>query len=177
MGKKTDAANAIRQLAVQYQGMMEAADLLEQTGSFEQAAAEAKAAAAEAAAAREAALVTLSETIERISKVEDEAKSIESKANADALAIVAAAESKAQGIIDQAKADGAAKIAGLLGPANDQLAVLTAEAKRLSDAISMEEETLRQLRAQTQQANDDAKAAEKKLAAVRNTIAKLAGVE
>lgn len=173
---KLTAADAIRNLAVQYQAMVYAADALQAIGSLEQAANEAQAATDDANARRDQALQDLDNAQQAVSAAKEQALSILAEARDTADQTVIAAKSKAETIMANANQQGqiaidaaAAKANGLVSSVSGKVDDLTAKAQQLGSDIA-------ELEAKRDAAVADAQAADDKLAAVQSKIRKLAGV-
>jgi hypothetical protein len=108
-----EAADSIRRAAKQYEVFVKAAEILETTGSFENAAKEAQAAHAAAVKARDTALGELAQAKVDLAKAIDLAAKVSKGAKEEFEAVLAdariKAENEATGIKDKAKA-AAAKI-------------------------------------------------------------------
>lgn len=124
MSKKITAAETIEALANQYRAMVEAADMLKQIGSLENAVVEAKKAIEAAAVERDAAQAEVAQakadakkakekTAEFYASINATADEIRAKAAADVEQMIAAAEVRADGIVAQAQQEAAAAMSGL----------------------------------------------------------------
>lgn len=92
MSKHTDAADAIRRMAKQYEQMVVAADILEEIGSLDNAAKEAKAFATEMQLEVARARDDLAKAKEEVKAAKQEAESIVNNANGTAEKIVQKAQ-------------------------------------------------------------------------------------
>lgn len=121
MANKIQSADAIRRLAIQYQAMVEAADLLESIGSLEQASKEAEKAAS---AARE----NLKIAEEELASVKAETKKAKAKGD-DVIALAVGAGNEK---LEQADLEAKAIVAA----ANEQADLIVAKARKDADAIT-----------------------------------------
>lgn len=171
---KNAAAQSIRRLAVQYQGMVEAADALEQIGSLEQHEAEVRARLAVAQAAETNARHTL-ETIEQASRDADaEQKATREQTMHEHDATVDAAVVQANDILGAARAR-AQEIVTAATAESEKLHELTireqtAAGQRLEQLVREETEAL----ARKSAAEAEAVTAQAKLDAIRKQIADIA---
>lgn len=174
MSKYKEAADVLKRQAVKYESLMSAAAALDDIGSLEQAAAENQKAAAEAVEAANRAraeLDSINAEIEQAkTKRADKIKETEGivakaifEANEKATAILAEAETQAQKIKFDATNQAQLQANGVARQIHDLNAT---KAKLASDVAEM------QNRARI--ATDEAVEAEKRLAKVKESIAKLA---
>lgn len=175
MSSKSNAAESIRRLAVQYQQMVEAADLLDSIGSLEQAAAEAKKAAEAARADTAAARAEADKAKAEAKKSKEKVDKILSDADGEALAKVQEAEIKAQGIVADAKA----KAEQITNKAAVDVADATAGvAGRVAELTTMRlrlEQELAALQNDIDAKKAEADDVEKRLAKAQAQVAKLLG--
>ena len=104
MSKYSEAAEAIDRLAVQYQGMLVARDLLREVGSLDQAAAEANRAREKADTDRDLALVELADVQREVARAQDTAKAVLVEAQVLAAKVQAGAEERANAVLHAADA-------------------------------------------------------------------------
>lgn len=183
---KLQAANAIRRLAVQLQGMNEAADILEALGSTEQVIAQAKVDSEKArkdlftstglleeanknlAAARAEAGKVLNAAQEKadtlVTQARLEAEQITAEAKAQAEHTVRGAVQTAQDLVVRETADARAQLDSLLG----QVRTASAQLERLQAQADAEHQTTAEAQAQSQ-------AAQAQLAEVQDKLRKILG--
>lgn len=170
---KINAADAIRRLANQYEGMVAAAAMLEEIGSLEQAAKEAKAATHDAKAERDKALAELEQAKAAVLKAQADAADVlqqaQFEAGIKAADIKQAAEQEAATIRANAEREAAA----LLAPAQARLDKLAGQARDVENATAAAQNELGAIRARIALATEEADAAEKRLAEMRAAISKL----
>lgn len=134
MTQHTDAADAIRRIARLFEPLMKAADVLEESGSFEQAANEAKARAEAAQAERDEILGKLAEASTTLGQLEPkvrEAQEALGRAQQEAADTVAKADTQARQMVAKAEEQAAQKQADATREADRVMA----EAKRTADAM------------------------------------------
>ena len=174
MSKYLDAAQTLERQAVKYEALMQAAAALKEIGSLEQAAAEQQAAANTAMAAANQARSELANIMEEIEQAKHsratklkETDGIVAKAifnaNEQATAILAMAEAQAEKIKLDATNQAQLQANGIARQIND----LNLTKTKLAGEIT-------ELQNRAQIATADAEAAEKRLATVKASIAKLA---
>lgn len=120
----SNAVESIRRLAMQYQGMIEAADTLEALGSLEQATDEAKAAQAKASSELAALTTDIQKANAYLVDLQNEASRVIEISKAQAESIINAAsieaDSRVQASIVAAQAAGEARFKEIVAPAEDK---------------------------------------------------------
>lgn len=175
MADYSNAVQTLKRLAVQYQGIVDAVELVEKLGSIEQATAEAArardAARAELATAlrdRDAAFVALE-------GARKEAEDVKAAAAAEVVSARAKAESDAALVLANARA----RVDEIIGEANARANAAheaqTLRADLLEQEIGAMEQSAIAAREASAKANADADTAAKKLSDIQAAIAKLAG--
>lgn len=175
MASKSNAAEAIRRLATQYQQMVEAADMLDQIGSLENAAKEAKAATEAARAEAEAARAETVKAKDEAKKAKDKVAAVMSDAEELALVKVQEGEVKAQEMVADAKARAQQILnAAALDAANVTVGI-EAKVAELSATRDALEHGVSELQAQIVTKQAEAEELEKRLAKAQASIAKILG--
>lgn len=175
MSKSSDAADAIRRNAKQYESLMHAAELLDRLGSLENAIAEAKIQVDVITQEREAAQAEYTNLQHTLTKKKAELKQVTEAAHAQAdkivddadatrLTIIADANEQATQIIERALLGKTSELDALQSNINIAQAAL---AKAIADGQAA---TIKS--AETNAAADDA---EKRLAKIKATLANLNG--
>lgn len=179
MTQSHDAADAIRRLAKQYEGMVFAAEVLERIGSFENATNEAIAAKNKAEAERDVLLNEAKAATDAAAQsVADAALTVDEllrSVNQQAAEIVAAATAKGQDAFERAIAsanrEAQAITAGATRNAEEAVAQLQSAQSQLILLAGQIEDATNELGELT----DKASAAEARLAAAKESINKLLG--
>lgn len=179
MTQAHDAADAIRRLAKQYEGMAYAAEVLEKVGSFENATNEAIAAKNKAEAERDVLLNEAKAATDAAAQsIADAALTVEEllkSANQQASEILAAATAKGQDAFERAVAsanrEAQAITAGATRNAEEAVAQLQSAQSQLILLTGQIEDATNELGELT----DKASAAEARLAAAKESINKLLG--
>lgn len=173
MSDKSTAAEAIRRLAVQFQGMVEAADLLEKVGSIEQATQEATKARVAAESSRDRALETLRTAREQAEQINSDLAESVIDSQRKAALLLNSASDRANAIM--LEADQRSK--ALIQSGQEQA---SAALEQISTQLSAMQSKLTDLTAEVETAlrNRDAawqatELAEKSLAAVQDKIRSL----
>lgn len=173
MAKATDAAESIRRLAKQYESMVVAADILEQIGSLENAQTEAKKSLEQHQLARDAEVKALAEAKEATKKAKEQATDIVKDAESKALTIEIGAKSEADKLIDKAKE----RDAKMLSEANSQVQATLAGVNNQIVGLELHkfdlEKAIKGLADEVSGLMLEADAQEKRLAKVKEAIAKL----
>ena len=177
MSKYAEVAQLLQREAKRYEALNSAAAALNELGSIEQAAAEQQSAASAAKEAADRARAELANLVEEIEQYkvnlakrrqdgDDTIAKANAMANAQATAILQMAEQQAAQIKERAASEAAKMVNETnqsISAANTEYAGLVAEISGLKDS------------ARTTEA--EAQAAEKRLAKVKESIARLAGVD
>lgn len=175
MANKSTAAESIRRLATQYQQMVEAADMLDQIGSLENAAKEAEKATAAARAEADSAQADAAKAKADAKTAKDKVAATMADAEEKALVIAQQAEIKAQELI----ADGKARAQQILTKASLDAANATVgiegKVAELSATRASIEQSLVDLQSQIDAKQVEAEELEKRLAKAQASIAKLLG--
>lgn len=149
MSDKQTAAASLRRMAVQYQGILEAADALEALGSIENATKEAVSAREAAEKARDVAKETLASFIAQADKIKEECTTLVVTANADAASILNKAKQEAGAVIADAveKSSAAAneRTAVILAGAERKAKEAAAEYERVTFLLTEAQDTLKKL--------------------------------
>ena len=173
MADKITTAQTIRQLAVLFEGMVDAANTLEAIGSIENAIAEAIKAKDEAVAERDAVKAEAKKHKDAIKKAKDDFQQIIFEANTKADDIKAAAQAEAVAITQSATDQADVLIAhaqqqhgATLADAHDRLIQLNTQLGVIKSEIANAESA-------RDAANAEAEAAETRLANAKDAIKKL----
>jgi chromosome segregation ATPase len=173
MARATDAADAIRKAAKLYENFVIAADILEQIGSLENAQVEAKKALEQYQLARDAEVKALAEAKEATKKAKEQATDIVKDAESKALTIEIGAKAEADKVIDNAKA----RDAKMLSDANSQVQTTLSGINSQIDNLRVHkgelEATVKELGDEVSSLVLEADTQEKRLAKVKEAIAKL----
>lgn len=146
MTNYANASDALKRLAVQYQGLMDAADAFDQLAQFESIKAtaqkdaalareDAAAAADELAVARSAIKAQKAKAIEMMAESKAACSGEIESAQAKALALIADANLAAAAIVDQAKREEAAALAGIAAQVDN---LTTAKALLIDEGNALE---------------------------------------
>lgn len=172
---KITAAGAIRSLANKYAAMNEAADILEQLGSLDNATAEAIRDKEAAIADKKAALIELEKAQGALKQSKDQAKAILEKSVVDANEWVAGAKSESEAIVKEAKA----QAQDILSKAsNDNLVALSMVKSNIdsaSDKLSKINEELEAKKAELANLDELIAQSQEKHLAAKAAIAKILG--
>jgi hypothetical protein len=175
MANKLHAAEAIERLAVQYQQMIEVAEILKKIGTVEQATKEAEQAAAAARAEAAAARADADLAKADVKKAKDKAAALLDKAADDVAAMIAEGSAKAAGI--EADAITAANVTRdqAKRQASEMLIAATAQKNQLvSDFKALSQQCVdldNEIKAKT----EEVELLESRLAKAQAQIAKLLG--
>lgn len=175
MASKSNAAEAIRRLATQYQQMVEAADMLDQIGSLENATKEAERAAAVARAEADAAQADAAKAKADAKTAKDKVAAVMSDAEELALAKVQEGDIKAQELIADAKARAQQVLTKASLDAANATVGIEGKVAELSATRASLEQSLVDLQGQIDAKQVEAEELEKRLAKAQASIAKLLG--
>lgn len=174
MAKATDAANAVRRAAKQYEAFMQAAEILETIGSLDNAAQEGLAALDVVRADIDLAKNELVATQTKTAAIIAEHDNIIAKANEVAKKTIEAAKIKENEIISNAEC----KATSFCNEAKSKAGEMISAAQLEADGLQLMCDTMRadieHLTARAREANESAEAAERRLEKVRSSISKLA---
>lgn len=175
MASKSTAAESIRRLAVQYQQMVEAADLLDQIGSLENATKEAEKARADAVAEAEAAKADTAKAKDEAKKAKDKVAAIIAEAEGKALEIVQAAEIKGQEVVASAVARADAAVSKAAVDVADATAGVASRVAELTTTKLRLEQDVASLQNAISAKQAEAEGIEARLAKAQAQVAKLLG--
>lgn len=186
MSAKLQAADAIRRLAVQLQGMQEAADILESLGSTEQVVAQATADADKAKKELAKATDALGEANRNLAAARAEAGNVLQAAQGNADDLITQARLEADQIAAEAKAQAEQTVRGAVETAKDVASRETADARKQLDALTIQIRearlTLEKVQALTDderqaaaQAQAQAEAAQAQLSDIQGKLRKILG--
>lgn len=176
MGKSTDAADAIRRAAKQYEHFIVAADLLDKLGSLENAIAEAKTQVDVITQEREAAQAEYTNLQHALTKKKAELKQASEAAQAKADKIIDDADAARLTIIADANEQAKQIVEGALISKSSELGALQSKVSAVQDALATALADERAATNRAAEANAAADDAEKRLAKVKATLASLNGV-
>lgn len=175
MSKKITAAETIEALANQYRAMVEAAEMLKQIGSLENAAAEATRAAEAARAERDAAVAEASEAKAASKKAKDQVVSILAKADADATETRNKAVSEREGILAEAENHADELVRKARVEAGQELSGVTAKKASMTKDIETLQGKMDELVAGIASKTAEVADLEKRLEKAQAQVAKLLG--
>lgn len=173
MADKIAAAQTIRQLAVLFEGMVAAANTLDECGSLENAVVEATKAKDEAVAARDAAIVERDTALAAVKVAKSNAERIISDAQSDAAMLKANAEADAAAITQSAKEQAEAVVSGAQSEAQSLTYACKLQISGLKGEISLISTEIATLESRRDAATAEADAAETRLAQAKEAIKKL----
>lgn len=175
MTKATDAADAIRRLAKQFENMQFAADVLEKIGSMENAFDEAGKSRAAAEAARDQALADKLVAESELAATKAKSKEIVAQAEKRREQILADVDAES----DKRLADASERANAAIQSATEQAHGIREDANRQKAAVTLDVQALRDESEQLEAANNakraEADAIEARLAKAQAKIAKLLG--
>lgn len=173
MADKIAAAQTIRQLAVLFEGMVAAANTLDECGSLENAVIEATVAKDAAVAARDAAVAEMETALVAIKEAKDDADKIIAAAQVDAATIKATAEADAAAITQGAKDQAEAIVSGAQSEAQSQAVACEMQLSGLNNEIDLIATKIAALESRRDAVTAEADAAETRLAQAKEAIKKL----
>lgn len=173
MADKIAAAQTIRQLATLFEGMVAAANTLDECGSLENAVIEATQAKDAAVAARDAAIAEMETALVAVKAAKNDADKIIADAQADAATIKANAEADAAAITQSAKEQAYALVADAKQKADKSITAAQAHVDLLDAQLERLRSSIRQAETLRYEADADAIAAEARLAQAKEAIKKL----
>lgn len=176
MSDKITVAESIRRVAVMFQNMVEAADMLESIGSLEQAKKEADAARVAAEAARNSSIVEAEKVAQTVNAAKTEAAELIADAKFKASDLEVGAHAKADAIIADAQRAADAIVADSAGAASQAVAEMTAQIVQMRLTLATLTEEVAKAKTDKEAAEADTDAAQARLASIQEAIRKLAAV-
>ena len=173
MSKATEAADAIKRAAKQYEAFVHAAEILERIGSLENAEKEAKAAIDLAGKEREEMVEKLKKAQLSVKKAEELAAKKESDAAINAESILVDANNEALKIVSEAKAQAAKFKSDANANIEQALAGIESQIQSRNEVKAKLDSSIAVTQLQVDEMNAAADEAEKRLAKVNAAIAKL----
>lgn len=170
-----NATQTLRRLALQFQGIVDAADYIEKMGSLDTAAKEAQAARDKALAERDRALDAQKQADLDLEAAHAEAARVVADAKTEAETLIAEARDGAKLIVADAQESADQIRASANIAANEAHAQQLVRAQLLEDEITGLAARVSALRGETADAEAQAKTAADKLAQIQAAISKIAG--
>jgi cell division septum initiation protein DivIVA len=176
MSDKITVAESIRRVAVLFQNMVEAADMLESIGSLEQAKAEADAARAAAESARNNAIVEAEKVAQEVNAANLESASVMASARKDAESVLTDAKAKADALIAAAHRDADTLIVAASSDASKAADAMTTQIAQMRSTLELIDAATADSLSKKAEAEQAAADAQAKLESIQDAIRKLAAV-
>jgi len=175
MSDKIKAADAINRLAQSYQAVIDAASMLKEIGSLEQAKDEAAKARAAADKEAESAKAEAKKAKDAIKVAKEQADKIAADAQDYADKLIAEGAARAKQVAEKCQADCNDMISKATVDASAAKAAAVAEYKQVQDDIARAKEVLAEILSKQDAAVASAEDAEKRLAAAMSKVKSLLG--